>query len=876
MRKILLFNLFFLLFLSANAQQFSYEATGDHGKLWDVTQDPSVPERLYALSHLNHVMVSNDRGKNWEIFYSFESSRTRIASFKLLPGNKSFSFVAINAPDMSMSGLYVVDIETKAIIRHYITPDQYLGAWVASYDIYDPEGKVAVINTQYKEGFTLVITEVYFTKDGGENMSGIYYSRENQSVHINNSFFHPDDPKKIYLARSLGSEGVNGGLFISSDEGSTWREELAGKGALSAVAFNPKDHKEFFIGSFINFGAAPQGLFHTLDSGKTFEQVPVTFTNQTLNNIVQIVYDPGNNRNLWMTDENEILKSTDGGAHWTSTTFQPRSAVYYYGTSLLINPKNSNDLLVFSDAWPQHSTDGGKTFTQLKLPFCPASSVALGSNGNNRQLYYSVLGGYISKNLTTSKSDAYNIQPYDLVNVREMQVIPDTTVPGRIFLFRPTDDFLNPAELFYSDDLGATLHQLPSEQYATGLGFIQRDPNNKDRYWVSYSYYSSFSTLFRVDFSDASNPEAIPVPLTFDGLLTAAFVPHDNSGQTLYVSAGNKVHLSQDGGATWGEKIQGLELTEGYDMIWDLKANPFDEKTMAVATTQGIFQTTDGGDQWTLSLSDADMRKVTYSNAVNGHIIATSFSSNYSDTRLAFSTNKGAKWSNVSADMLAYISCGSSIDFKFYEDRADVYFATPDLGVVKYQLNNLLSPQLLFLTSFTGSLQRGNAFLEWRTRNEEGLLHYELERSTNNKDFSLINTQQATNSNGSFYYKYEDLDFPGLAANFGNVYYRLKLVSEDNSFAYSDTVKLTARDMYIYPVPASDVINLHVQGVTEAAKYRILLVDVSGRQYSIQQYSVPTGQTTITMPITRLASGMYIMLVETRPGDIRKFKFIKL
>ena len=103
---------------------------------------------------------------------------------------------------------------------------------------------MAVINTQYMEGFSLVITEVYLTKDGGENMPGIYYSRENQGVHINNSFFHPDDPKKIYLARGLGAEGENGGLFISSDEGNTWREELAGKGALSAVAFNPKDHKE--------------------------------------------------------------------------------------------------------------------------------------------------------------------------------------------------------------------------------------------------------------------------------------------------------------------------------------------------------------------------------------------------------------------------------------------------------------------------------------------------------------------------------------------------------------------------------------------------------------------------------------------------------
>ncbi|PSL25414.1 T9SS type A sorting domain-containing protein [Chitinophaga ginsengisoli] len=874
MRKILLFNLFLLLFFSSSAQQFSYEATGDHGKLWNLVQDPVVPERLYAISLINHIMVSNDRGKNWEIFYSFENSATQLSSFKLLPGNKSFAFTA-RAPDMSMNGLYVVDLETKATIRHYITPDQYLGAWVASYDIYDGEGKTAVLNTEYMEGFSLVITEVYFTKDGGENMSGIYYSRENQSVHVNNSFFHPDDPKKIYLARSLGSEGVNGGLLISSDEGNTWREELAGKGTFSAFAFNPSNHKEFFIGSFINFGAGPEALFHTLDSGKTFEQVPVTFTDQTLNNIVQIVYDPGNNKNLWMTDENEILKSTDGGAHWTSTTFQPRSPVYYYGTSLVINPKNSNDLLVFSDAWPQHSTDGGKTFNQLKLPFCVASSMALG-NGSKPQLYYSILGGYVSKNLSTGKSADYNIQPYDMVNVQEMQVIADTTVPGRIFLFRASDGFSNPAELFYSDDLGVTLKQLPADEFATGLGFIQRDPNNKDRYWVSYSFYSSFSTLFRLDFNDPANPEAIAVPITFDGVLTAAFVPHGNNGQTLYLSAGSKVYASQDGGVTWGEKIQGLELTNGYDMVWDLKANPFDEKTMAVATTQGVFQTTDGGDQWTLSLPATDLKQVTYSNAVNGHIFAASLSSNYSDTRLAFSTNKGAKWSNVSADMLAYISCNSTIAFKCYENSADIYFATPDLGVVKYQLHNLLSPQLLFLTSFTGSLQRGNAFLEWRTRNEEGLSHYELERSTNNKDFSLINTQQATNSNGSFYYKYEDQEFPALAAQFGNVYYRLKLVSEDNNFAYSDTVKLTARDMYIYPVPATDVINLHVQGVTQAAKYRILLVDVSGRQYSIQQYDVPTGQTTITMPVTRLGSGMYIMLVETRPGDIRKFKFIKL
>ena len=126
-----------------------------------------------------------------------------------------------------------------------------------------------------------------------------------------------------------------------------------------------------------------------------------------------------------------------------------------------------------------------------------------------------------------------------------------------------------------------------------------------------------------------------------------------------------------------------------------------------------------------------------------------------------------------------------------------------------------------------------------------------------------------------FSYNYDDLDFSPLAASYGNVYYRLKLLSNDSSFAYSDTVKLSAKDMYIFPVPAGNTINLHVQGLTEPAQYRILLVDLLGRQYSIQRYNIPAGSTTINMPISRLASGMYIMQVEIRPGEIRKFKFIK-
>jgi xyloglucan-specific exo-beta-1,4-glucanase len=877
MRKILLFHLCLILFLSANAQ-LSFESTGDFGKLWDVTPDASVSDRLYARTVNNHILVSNDKGKTWEIFYSFENSATSLNQFRLLPGGKSFSFAVFNAPDMANNGLYVVDMESKDIIRHFVTPDQFRKTFVVSYDIYDAEASRAVINTAYIDPDTWSqFTEVYFTQNGGKDFNMIYYSSDHDGVHIANSFFHPDDPKKIYLARSLGAWGKNGGLYISPDEGQTWREELAGKGSLNAVAFNPKNHNEFFLCSYINFGEAEEAVFQTLDSGHTFKQIPVTFTTQTLDNVIAIQYDPGNAQHMWMLEENEILKSADGGQHWTSTVFEQKSPVYASGTSLVINPKNGNDILVFSDAWPQRSRDGGKTFERIALPFHLVKDVALGSRDTSKQLYYSCQGGYTTKNLANGEAAIHDTLPFYAFTYENYYIIPDTTVQGRVFFFRPADEFLNPSELYYSDDYGATRTRLPSDDYATGLDAIRRDPNHKNRYWVSYSFYNSFSALVRLDFPDPSRPEHNPVAVTGNSLLTDIYVPKGD-GQTLFITVGARVYISTDGGITWGEKSKGLDdLIDGYDMIWDLDTNPFDAQSMAVATTLGIYQTTDGGENWTRTLEADGLRKIAYSGAVNGHLLGASYTDNTHDTRLVFSTNKGAKWSNVPASAMAYIACGSSMDFRFYEDRVDVYLASSDLGVVKYQLTHLLSPELIFLNSFTGRLQGHNAFLEWRTQNEEGLLHYELERSTNNKDFTLINTQQATNSNGRFYYNHEDLDFWNLAANAGNIYYRLKLVSEDNSFSYSDTVKLSARDMYIYPVPATDVINLHIQGVTDAAKFRILLVDVSGRQYSIQQYNIPTGQTTINMPISRLSAGVYFMLVETRPGgEVRKFKFIKL
>jgi len=875
MRKLLLVNFFLLLFFSANAQ-LSFEGTKDFGNLQDVTADPATPDRLFAITKQNHVLVSNDRGLTWNIFYSFPKSTAFLRTLKMLKGGKALSFVAFNA-EPEDNGLYILDIETRDTIKHYTPLAPEFNSDVPSYDIADPQGDTVLIHSGYAIDLLYYVTEVFLTKDGGKNYKKIYSSTRNNDINILNVCFRPGNTKQIYLARNINYENGGGGLLISANEGNTWKWVLKDKGAFSAITFNPKNPDEFFIGSEGNAGTAPEALYHTFNNGATFEQPTFAWTEGGLNRIIKVVYDPGNSNTIWMLEENEILKSTDGGLHWSSTSYGDGSQIYYYGTSIIINPKNGNDILVFSDAWPHHSLDGGKTFTQLKMPFFHASYLAFGNYSGKKQLYYSALGGYLTRDITTRQEKAYDIVGPLMVGIEPMKMFADTTVPGRVFLFRAGDGFLSSSVLYYSDDYGVTRTPLPVDQFATDLQCLQRDPNNPGRYWLSYSYYFSSSTLSTLDISNPQDPQSTPISFMGNGVLTSIFVPEGNNGQTVYTTVGTELYLSADGGATWNKKGKGLTgLAEGTDLIWDMKASPFNENEMAMATTRGIFQSDNGGEDWQLTNSPPYNRKITFSNVTEGQLIAQSLTNRWDDPRIIFTTNKGKKWSSVSSAQLGYPSCPLSTDIDFYPDHADVYFATPDIGVVKYELKHLLSPQLLFLNSFTGRLQNKNALLEWKTQNEEELLHYELERSTNNKDFSPVNTQQAHNSNGMFQYNYEDQEFQSLAARYGNIYYRLKLVSEDNSFAYSDTVKLTARDMYIYPVPATDVIHLHVQGVTEPAKYRVLLTDITGRQYTIQQYNIPTGQTEISMPISRLTSGVYFILVETRPGEVKKFKFIKL
>ncbi|HJT72435.1 MAG TPA: T9SS type A sorting domain-containing protein, partial [Chitinophaga sp.] len=200
-----------------------------------------------------------------------------------------------------------------------------------------------------------------------------------------------------------------------------------------------------------------------------------------------------------------------------------------------------------------------------------------------------------------------------------------------------------------------------------------------------------YSVLSVLDLTDPSNPVSTPVTTPGEGVVSGIVVLPGNNGNTVYVAAGDYVYLTKDGGLTWSNKSTGLE---GLGEIRDLQLNPLDRKTLAVATPQGVYMTRVGQDKWTLSLADTDIRKIAFSDVTNGHIIAASYTTEITDTKLVYTYDGGRRWRELPAEDLDYLQCTAAMDFRFYNNCVDVYFATSDMGVVKYRMKGLY-PHLL-------------------------------------------------------------------------------------------------------------------------------------------------------------------------------------
>ncbi len=167
--------------------------------------------------------------------------------------------------------------------------------------------------------------------------------------------------------------------------------------------------------------------------------------------------------------------------------------------------------------------------------------------------------------------------------------------------------------------------------------------------------------------------------------------------------------------------------------------------------------------------------------------------------------------------------------------------------------------------SFEVNRKENVVHLQWITSLEEGLSHFDIEKSASGKDFVTIG--QLTPSGSQ--YEYQDEIY-----TYGTWYYRIKGVDIDGSETYSEIRSVQFQDINVsvYPNPGSKDFTIAL----EAFKDRIVkleLIDMRGRAIWTYSDVVDRGAEALHPEWNHLTPGIYSLLVESA-GELLPIKVV--
>lgn len=193
----------------------------------------------------------------------------------------------------------------------------------------------------------------------------------------------------------------------------------------------------------------------------------------------------------------------------------------------------------------------------------------------------------------------------------------------------------------------------------------------------------------------------------------------------------------------------------------------------------------------------------------------------------------------------------------------------------KYHLGILAALPVEFAEFTARRNGKNNVSLNWATASEINNAYFEIQRSTDGKNFEAINKViGAGNSNMLTSYTYEDANLQPRV-----YYYRLKQVDFDGAFAYSPirTVNLTGENEMslnqVYPNPFNNELNLNIDAL-KTEQVQVKLIDMNGAEVFAQSFQLNAGSNILSSNVAHLPSGVYIAQVSTAT-ELFTYKLIK-
>jgi len=372
----------------------------------------------------------------------------------------------------------------------------------------------------------------------------------------------PAVPGRLWAA--VAGELSGGRVVVSDDRGATWKTLLQSSGAVTtrALALAPGEPRMLAAGG-------DDGVRLSPDGGKTWRQ-----TGQGVSGLFQVeslAFDPADRGTLYAGTWRQAFRTRDGGASWSRIAegMVLDATVYAWD----FDAAETRDIWVSTCGWVYRTRDGGDRWTRFTTGFTNRRSHAVRRDPLRPGVVYAATVGGLHR---SSDSGA----TWTRVS-RETLVVTALEIDrrsGRLFVGTEGEG------VFYSDDGGVTLSSSSRGLAESRVAELVVDPADPSRVYFFRAFAGEESGVWE---ARGREVRKVSVDLLPASASLAAFRGRDGRTVLLLASSAG-VRVSRDGGAHWAaaEKApRGAPIA--------LFGAPF--QSPVVVTTDGVFQTTDGG-----------------------------------------------------------------------------------------------------------------------------------------------------------------------------------------------------------------------------------------------------------------------------------------
>ncbi len=662
--------------------------------------------------------------------------------------------------------------------------------------------------------------------------------------------------KAIDYTGGVGSYYVYGGIYESTDNGSTWNK--ISPTSTGTNYFNPTGVVAFSSSTIIYAaganGSTLGGIYRTTDGGTTWNEVTTGLPSSGYNTIVITKDNLGNAYAVYQSTDNSttgdgglkgIFRSTDSGASWTQLTAPPKikstgnisylGTQGWYGSAIGVDPFNNKNIYV-GGVDMMKSSNGGSTWKQITYwdpyygsPVVHADHHVIAFDPNNSGVLYSGNDGgiYKSTNSGTSWTALNN-------NLGITQFYSGGVYKTGTTFSGGTQD--NGQLKFTS---GTTWKQVESGDG----GYTAQSQTDSLTFYEEYTYLQMSKT------TDGGNTWSPCVSgLTNAGsssdtvnLFIAPFAMNPENSNVL-IAGSNKVWITGNGASSWIQSSSTLSPGNVVSAVAVVNSNA-NYLGFAGTTNGKVFKctslSTNGSSAWTditpPNQNGAWVRRIVVDLNNKNHIYVCysgfngTASSQVSGKHIWYSTDQGSTWTDVSTSLpdvpVHSLVIDPSNNQTLYAGTETGIYNSTDNGTTWNQYNNGMPPyaavdelvlqtgtNTLFafthgrsvwmnytvlpveLENFTGHCVNNAVQLAWNTATETNNYGFEIERSSSLS--STMPHQDWTRigfvSGAGNSTQPHQYNYVDKNISNQNYSYRLKQMDFDGQFHYSPVINIDA------------------------------------------------------------------------------------